>query len=77
MVDIRTKFNAQHQGHERTVDFFSGYYENTAPGGRIYEVSLFHGCLMILDRRYDELTLSQVLRTASMICDEFGVKIMN
>lgn len=76
VIDIRTSFEAYHRGIKRDVDFFAGYYQHKI-SGKVVQSELVHGCLLILDRRYDELTLAQVLRTATLICDEFGVKILN
>lgn len=36
---------------------------------------LVSGCVVILDRRYDDLTLSQVYRTCGILCDQKGWKL--
>lgn len=33
-------------------------------------------CLLILDRRYDEVVLAAVYRTAGVVCDQYGWKLL-
>ena len=72
VVSVRTSFQSTYHGRTVNVSFEVGR-EFRMWRGRSWSAPLVDGCLLLLDRRYNDDVLMRVYRTAGAVCDVTGM----
>jgi hypothetical protein len=75
VIDDQTVFFSDILAGRKSVEQISGVA--TEFKKETIDVPMMNACVLLLDRRYDELALIQIIRTCGILCDELGHKLKN